>query len=276
MATLVAAAIGLLVGPWLRLAIDQVPPRRPLLRRRGPDDGPAVAPRSLVPVLSWWLAGSPGTVAPVGSPDEAPDGGRETVVRRWRAPAVDLATAVVLGALGYHVDWSADLPAALVFGAAIVVVAVIDIDHYRIPDRVVFPTLAASIVLLAGAAAAEDVPRALVGALSGAVAYFVFLLAFFLVSPSGMGFGDVKLALLLGLHLGWMGSIARTAGGVEHTSTVEALQLVLVGGLFGSVIGSVVGLGALALRGRRAHFPFGPSLCLGALVAVLASEQFPL
>lgn len=272
-AAVVGAALGLLVGPLLRVAIDQVPDRRPLLRRRSPADGEPLQVLDLVPVASWTAPAPAASLVPVGSPDDHPDGGRATVRRRWRAVAIDLSTAVVLALLAARIGPAAHLPALLVFGATVVVVTVIDLDHYRIPDRVVFPSLALSAALLAVAAAVEGLSGALVGAAAGALCYFGFLFVFFLVSPSGMGFGDVKLALLLGLHLGWMGTLTELDGELVAAGVFEAIGLTLIGAFLGSLLGVVVGVVAVALRGRRAHFPFGPALCLGALVAVLFSES---
>jgi leader peptidase (prepilin peptidase)/N-methyltransferase len=269
----IAALAGLAVGPVLRMAIDQVPPRRPVLLRRGPDDGPPVRGAHLTPVLSWRVDDAAATTVPVGSPDDAPDGERPTEVRRWRAPAIDLASAAVAASLAARFGAELELLPFLVWGAALVVVTVIDIDHYRIPDRVVFPTLAVCAALFVVVAVAWEIPDALASAALGAIAYFGFLFVFFVVSPAAMGFGDVKLALLLGLHLGWAGAVERTDEVAVAGSVFDALGLTIFGALIGSVLGSLVGVAMLALRGRRAHFPFGPSLCLGALLAVLFSQQ---
>ena len=266
-----AAVVGLLVGPVLRLAVDRVPGRLPLFGTRPEAVGASVG-RDLSPVVSWWSATTPGVIAPVGSPDDVADGeARATRVRRWRAPAIDLVTAVVFAALASRFGTTAALPAMLVFGAALVTVSVIDVDHYRIPDRVVFPALGLCTVLLAVASLVDDIDGAMVGAAVGAIAYFGFLFIFFLVSPSGMGFGDVKLALLLGLVLGWTGAVQEVDGVLVAGGLVDSFRLVLYGGLAGSVLGSLVGVVVISVRGRRAHFPFGPSLCLGALGVVLLS-----
>ena len=88
--------------------------------------------------------------------------------------------------------------------------------------------------------------------------YFGFLLVVHLAYPRGMGFGDVKLAALMGLYLGWLGS-----------SWVVALSLVLWAMLIGFVVGSVVGIGLLIVRRRNEPMPFAPFLALGTVVVVL-------
>lgn len=269
MIEVVAIVIGLVVGPLVRLAVDRVPDRLPMFGPGGGSDA-GVASRDLAPIVSWWSATTPGIVVPVGSPDDVEEGARrDTAVRRWRAPVIDLVCSATLFVLALAFDVPTAVPALFVFGVALVALSVIDIDHYRLPDRIVFPALGACIVLLAVASLVEGVPGALVGAAVGSVAYFGFLFVFFVVSPSGMGFGDVKLALLLGWVLGWTGAIDAVDGSLVETSVIDSLRLVLLGGLAGSVLGSVVGLAVIAVRGRSAHFPFGPSLCLGALVVVV-------
>ena len=261
-AVVAAVLAGIAVGPFLRRLIDQVPGREPILG----------ANRRLVPVTSWFDAEPAGTRVLVGSPDERHDT-TDTVRRRWRAPAIDLGAAALLGVLAHRIGWSWPLPAYLVFGAALAVATVIDIDHYRIPDRIVFPALGLCLPLLALAALLDGLPGALIAAVSGAAAYFAFLFLFFVIWPRGMGFGDVKLALLLGLHLGWAGAVAVIDGETASRGIEWGLQLVLLGALIGSALGAVIGLGMLVVGGRRGAFPFGPALCLGAVLAIVFSSQ---
>lgn len=263
MHVVLAALIGLAVGPFLRRLADQVPDRLPLL------EPPAA---QLVPVASWFAPEPAGTRSYVGSPDDRTvDTG--TVLRRWRAPLIDLGTAALLAVLAGRIGPTAELPAFLVFGASLVVVTVIDIDHFRIPDRITFPTFAVTAALLAVASAVLGEWGGLVAGLVGAAAYFVFLFVFFFVYPRGLGFGDVKLAAVLGLHLGWAGSIVEVDGELVYRGLEYGLPLVLYGALFGSLLGSVLGIGLIAVRGRKSFFPFGPSLCLGAVIAVVASSR---
>ena len=263
MHVVLAALLGLVVGPFVRRLVDRVPDRLPVL------DGEAA---ELVPVVSWFADEPAGTRSFVGSPDDrTPD--TETVTRRWRAPAIDLGTAAVLAVLAARFGASAELAAFLVFGVALVAVTVVDIDHFRIPDRIVFPTLGATVALLAVASAVIGEWGGLVAGLVGGAAYFVFLFVFFFVYPRGMGFGDVKLALVLGLHLGWAGAMVEVDGELLYRGIEYGLPLVLYGALFGSALGSILGIGLVVTRGRKTFFPFGPSLCLGALVAILLSGR---
>ena len=99
-------------------------------------------------------------------------------------------------------------------------------------------------------------------ALAGGALYFGFLFVAHLISPRGMGFGDVKLAALMGLYVGWLGS-----------DYVEALALVLWAMLIGFLSGTVLGVALLVTRRRSRPFPFGPFLALGTVAAIMLSES---
>jgi leader peptidase (prepilin peptidase) / N-methyltransferase len=164
-----------------------------------------------------------------------------------------LTVALSVGlAVRYHDSWV--LPAFLVLAAGLVALAVIDLEHFLLPNRIVYPLAVATLVLLTVAAVGDDAWGAFGRALLGGVVATAALGLLHVISPRSMGFGDVKLAFVLGLVLGWLGW----------------RELVL--GLFcGFLAGAVVGLALIVLRhrGRKDHLPFGPFLALGTLVVVL-------
>jgi leader peptidase (prepilin peptidase)/N-methyltransferase len=241
----VCGLFGLAVGSFLNVVIYRVPRKESVVRPRSrcPGCGTQLAERDNIPVVSWMLLR--GRCRTCG---EAISG---------RYPLVELTTAAlfVAAALRFGLDWV--LPAYLVFFASLVAITFIDLEHYIIPNRVLYPTLFVAIPMLFLAAAAQgewdNVERALIGA----VIAWVFFLVLHLVSPRGMGFGDVRLSFLLGLFLGWLD-----------------LRHVFLGVFFGFLLGSIVGLVLMVLRrrGRRDHIPFGPFLAAGAIVAVLAGS----
>jgi leader peptidase (prepilin peptidase)/N-methyltransferase len=108
----------------------------------------------------------------------------------------------------------------------------------------------------------EGAPSQITYALVGGLIYFGFLLVVHLISPRGMGFGDVKLAAVLGLWLGWLAPDSFTS-----------FRLVLWAVLVGFVLGSIIGIALWAARGRNAAIPFGPFLALGALIVILTSTN---
>ena len=146
---------------------------------------------------------------------------------------------------------------ALVPFLGLVVVAValswIDLRERRLPNRIVLPAIAASVPLLLGAAVLDgDLARWLT-ALAGGAALFVLYLVLALVSPRGMGMGDVKLAALVGLFAGYLG---------WATLVVAAFAGFLVGGL-----AALVGIAA-GMATRTTAIPFGPWMLVGLWLAV--------
>ena len=226
-----SALVGLAVGPYVNLVVDRGP------RRASP------VPAPYEPATAWrygLLFGRAGRVA------RAPDGRRRLLV--------DLATAALFAAAALRLgpDWS--LPAFCLFLAALLAISVIDVELHLVPNRVVYPTLYAGSALLALAAFLGDDGDRLASAALGGLVGFAILLAIHAAYPAGMGFGDVRLAGLVGAFLGWLG--------LGHV--VTALFL-------GFLSSSVVSVGLIAARraNRRSPIPFGPFLGFGALVALL-------
>ena len=240
-----AALFGLLVGSFLNVVIHRVPLRQSVVSPRSscPGCGTTLAERDNVPVLSWLLLR--GRCRTCGMRISS------------RYPLVEVATAGLFAAAALRLgaDWA--LPAFCLFFAALLAVALIDLDHFIVPNRIVFPMLAISLPLLALAALLEGELRPLVTAVVGALIASNGLLVINLISPRGMGMGDVKLALLLGLFLGWLG-LAHVALGL------------FLGFLFGAVGGVL--LIALGIKTRRDPVPFAPFLAAGTVVAVLAGD----
>lgn len=180
----------------------------------------------------------------------------------WRSPDVGwitLAAVVLFGAVGLRFgdDWA--VPAYLVFTACLVVITVTDLRLFLIPNRIIYPTVLASIVLLTAAAALGDDWYAWRRAAIGGVLAWLALLIVHLINPRGMAFGDVRLAGVIGVYTGWI-----SAGHV------------FLGLFTGFLAGAVVG-GTLILtkrRGAKDPVPFGPFLAFGAMFAVLLGQPF--
>lgn len=179
--------------------------------------------------------------------------------RAVRPPVLELVSSAVLVLVGLRFGWSPDLPAWVWFAAVGLLLAVIDLREQLLPNRVLLPGTVVTAALLALAAALDDGWPDLLRALLAGAAAFVVLLAMALLAPSGLGMGDVKLAALLGLVLGWFGWPA-----------------VLLGFFLGFALQAVLGLALLATRraGRRTELPFGPALLTGALLAVLLAGDW--
>jgi leader peptidase (prepilin peptidase)/N-methyltransferase len=169
-----------------------------------------------------------------------------------RTPTAAIVTALLfaLTPLAVDVDWV--LPAYLWFVAVTVTLTLTDIDTKLIPNRILFPGTVIGLVLLLGGAIVEDGP--LVRPLAGGVIYFLLLLVLALIARGGFGFGDVKLAFLLGLF---------TAYQSWETLIVAAFAAFLLGGLVSAI------LVVFRIRSRKDSIPFGPYLVAGAYLAIV-------
>jgi leader peptidase (prepilin peptidase)/N-methyltransferase len=180
-----------------------------------------------------------------------------------RYPAVELATAAAFALVGWWAlqprpdgAWpprEAALPALLYLAAVSIALAVIDIDTFRLPFWIVAPSYPVAAVLLAVASlTARDGGSVLRMLLGGAALWGVYRLLH-AVYPGGMGYGDVRLAGVLGLYLGWLG-----------------WGTLVVGGFLGFLTGAVGGLAVVALRrgGLKTSIPYGPYMLAGAWLAI--------
>ena len=235
--------VGLIVGSFLNVVIWRVPRGESIVSPPShcPGCDRPVRPRDNIPVISWLLLR--GKCRDCGEPISA------------RYPLVEAGTAAVFVVLGLRIGAHADLPAFLYLGAIGVALALIDLDVKRLPNAIVLPSYGVAAILLGAAAIAQHDAGAYVRAVLGMVALFGFYFLLVFIYPAGMGFGDVKLAGVLGIYLGWLGWAE-----------------VITGGFLGFLFGGAVGVGLMMLRraGRKSQIPFGPFMLAGALVAILA------
>ena len=239
--------LGLAIGSFLNVVIHRVPLKLSLSRppSRCPDCEHPIRPRHNVPVLGWLMLR--GRCADCASPIAA------------RYPLVELATAALFVAVTLqlaHLQLLAALPAYLFFAAIGIGLAVIDLDVKRLPNAIVLPSYPVAAVLLTLAALIDGDPSALLRAAIGGLGLYALYFALAFAYPAGMGFGDVKLAGIIGAMLGYISYQAWAVG---------AFAAFLTGGLVGVVV--------IASRrgGRKTALPFGPFMIVGALIAVFAS-----
>lgn len=192
---------------------------------------------------------------------DAPESAAWSLRASWIEPIkrrpvpVALLSAAVLTALSWRIGPRPELPAFLWMGLAGTLLGVVDADLKRLPEPLTLPSYAAGVTLLGAAAAAGADGGRFVHALLGMAALGAFFgVQWFLLPAGTLGFGDVTLAGLLGLYLGWLGWRAWFLG---MTATFA--------------IAAVVSLTLMATRraGRGTQIPYGPFLLAGALAAVL-------
>lgn len=169
---------------------------------------------------------------------------------------LEVATAGVLALVFGRFGGQADMLAFGFVGAIGVALAMIDIAVQRLPDALTLPAYPVLTVLLAGAALLGHDGAALVRSLLGGLALAALYLLLALIRPGQMGGGDIKLAGLAGLALGWLGWPALIAGAA-----------------LGFVLSALASLVLLAARRITLHsaISFGPFLLAGALLAMLGS-----
>ena len=251
-----AFMIGTSVGSFVNVVADRLPAGGSLVRPGShcPACQTHLRTIDLVPVLSWlWLRGRCRTCA---------------AAIPGRLPLVEAGTGLLFALALASYGLSAAFAAAAVILGLLVAIAIIDIEHGLILDKIVLPASVAALLMaplwpLVGVEREFfrgffDWPgsiESLTSSLAGGVAGFGFFLAIALLRPGGMGGGDVKLAGLLGLLLGLAGVIIAVWAAV--------------------VVGGVVAAALLLLRkrGRKSEMPFGPFLAGGAAVALLAGAE---
>ena len=163
-------------------------------------------------------------------------------------PAVELLTALLVGASFLAFGWSGESFVAAFFCATLVTVSATDLSHRIVPNVVVLP--AAVLVLVAMTVLEPSVEWAL-GAFGAALFLFLAALAY----PKGMGMGDVKLALLLGAMLG------RTA------------PVALMLGMLAALVPSIVLFVRHGSAARKMAIPLAPFLSLGGIVALFFGDE---
>ena len=259
--TVACAVLGLLVGSVLNVVVARVPAGESVVSpaSRCPRCGAPIAPRDNVPVLGWLLLRSRARCC----------GTRISV----RYPLVEAGSAAAFGWTGHWVaghaaspDWPLHghdlahpaavtaLVAMLYLVAAGIALALIDIDTFRLPFWIVVPSWYVAGVLLVGAALLAGNPAAAVRAVLGGLALWVFFRLMHALYEKGMGYGDVRLAGLLGGYLAWLG-----------------WDVLVVGAFAGFFVGAVGGVAAILLKGAglKSAIPYGPYMILGAWLGLV-------
>jgi leader peptidase (prepilin peptidase)/N-methyltransferase len=226
---------GLAIGSFLNVVAARLPERRSLLHPRSAC-GACAAPIAWydnVPLLSYAVL----------------RGRCRSCVARISPlyPAVELATAALLVACVVAFGLTLHAAAAAIFCAALVVITATDLTHRIVPNRVVLPAAGVVVVLMTAWEPSVEWTAAGLGA-----SFFMLLVA--LAYPGGMGMGDVKLALLMGVALG--------------RAVVVALPL----GMLFAIVPAIFLFARYGSGARKMAIPFAPFLALGSVVALFAGD----
>ncbi|MDI6791287.1 MAG: prepilin peptidase [bacterium] len=240
---------GTIVGSFLNVCIYRLPRNQSIVKPRRshcPNCGETIKAVENIPLISFlWLKGK---CCYCGAGIS------------WRYPAVELLTGLIYLLVGWKLGLSYYLVFPLFFVSALIAITFIDLEHFLILDKITYPSI---IIGLLATKIPGQTPDwqisfwpALIGmVVGGGAIYFLLVISPFIFGKEGMGGGDVKLAALMGVFLGW--------------------QKVFLALFFGAAIGSVVGLSLIGLgRAKRGEYiPFGPFLALGALVVLLQGDE---
>ena len=248
----IALAVGLLVGSFLNVCIFRVPRGGSVVSPRSscPACGHAIRAWENIPIISYlWLAGKCGGCrAPIS----------------WVYPLVEALTGTLFLLLFLKFDLSPPLFVNVFFFCALVVLVFIDLHERILPDVITLGGAAAGILLSPFQAdeilMASDVPWKLLaslvgGFLGGGVLWLVAFAYFKIKKIEGMGFGDIKMMLMVGTFLGW--------------------RLTWLTIFLGSALGALIGGGFMLMmgKGKRYELPFGSFLGVGAVLATLYGMQ---
>lgn len=230
---IVAGLLGLLVGSFLNVVAARVPRGKSIVHPGSacPHCEHPVRPRDNIPLVSWLILRG-----------KCRDCGAKI---SGRYPAIEALTGLLWAAAVLRFGLTAQAGVMIVLLSALVVLSAIDLEHRLLPNVIVLPMAVA--VFVAQLVISPERWLELALAALGAAGY-LYLAA--LLKPGGMGMGDVKFALLLGVGLG---------------ATVAVAMLI------GIILAAGVGIAIIAARGaagRKVRIPLAPYLSTGAVIAV--------
>jgi leader peptidase (prepilin peptidase)/N-methyltransferase len=254
-AVALAGVGGLVFGSFLNVVVHRVPRQESIVRpgSRCPSCGHELSAADNIPVISWLLLKGRCRYcrAPISARYPA---GELLTAAVWMLAVLRRDQLVPPGTTNGQ-DWQ--LLAFLPFLWVLVALSLIDLEHKILPNKIVYPSVVLGVPLLAITAATgpglDPWVRALLAGVAGAGGFLIVAL----ISPAGMGMGDVKLAGLIGLFLGYLG------WGRLVVSFFAAFA-----------IGAVVGIALMVAgkAGRKTAIPFGPFMALGAVISALAGQ----
>jgi leader peptidase (prepilin peptidase)/N-methyltransferase len=230
--------LGLAVGSFLNVCIDRLPAKKSLAYPPSHCDAchHPLSVKDLIPVFSYlWLRGKCRYC-----------GARIPVRVFW----VELGTGVLFAILFWLYGLTIQFPIIAFYSCVLLVLAVIDLKHKLLLNIIIYPTIVIAFII--------DIFRPEIGIINGIIGGaigFAILLIPALVSRTGMGWGDVKMAGLIGLMTGLPRVFVAILGGI------------ILGGL------AAILLIAIKKKGRKDMIPFGPFLTLATLVALVYGDQ---
>jgi len=238
---IIFAILGLEVGSFLNVCIDRLPQNKSIVFPASHCEAcqHKLAAKDLIPVFSYLRLRGRCRYCQASVP--------------WRLLWVEIATGVVFALLAWNYGLNPALGIMIFYACLFTVIFVIDLEHGLILNKVVYPSLVVALLLAL-------LPRLWLtqwivtgianAAIGGAIGFALFLLIA-VISRGGMGWGDVKLAGLIGLATGF--------------------PLVFLSIIMGAILGGIVAVAMVIAKKkqRRQTIPFGPFLAVAAMITLL-------
>lgn len=236
--------LGTAIGSFLNVCIDRIPAGKSLVSPPSHCDacGHRLSVKDLIPVFSYLWLHRHCRYCQATIP--------------WRLFWVELGSGLLLAFIYWQYGLSADFAITAAYGYLFIVLGVIDLEHKLILNKIVYPAMVVAVIISILKLLPQSGiiplpwPEAVNGVIGGGVG-FVFLLIPALIYRGGMGWGDVKMAALIGL--------------------VTGFPLVIVSLLMGIILGGLVAgiLLLLKKKKRKEPIPFGPFLAVATIVTLL-------
>ncbi|MBN1367910.1 MAG: prepilin peptidase [Dehalococcoidales bacterium] len=230
--------IGLVIASFLNVCADRLPTDKSIVKPPSHCDScnRRLSAKDLIPIFSYLFAAGKCRYC----------GARISI----RVLLVEIGTGIIFGLLFWRFGLSPAFGIGALYSCIFILILVTDYEHGLILNKVIYPSLIIALVITLVMSAVFSAWQITINSLIGGAGGFVLFFLIVIISRGGMGFGDVKMAALIGLALGW--------------------QSGLVGILIGILLGGIVAIVLLILKmkGRKQAIPFGPFLSIGAIIAL--------
>jgi leader peptidase (prepilin peptidase) / N-methyltransferase len=241
---IIFGCIGAVFGSFINVCVDRLPAGQSLITPPSHCDGcqRRLSALELVPIFSYILLR--GRCRRCGT----------RIPRRvlW----VELGCGLFTAFLFWYKGLTLDFVFITFYSYIFIVIALIDLQHKLILNKIVYPSVIVALIIApffikAGLVHHNIIDHGIINALIGGAAGSLFLFIPALISPGGMGIGDVKMAVLIGLVTGFGEVFVAILGGI------------ILGGLTAIIL-----LG-FRIKKRKDVIPFGPFLSIATIVTLL-------
>jgi leader peptidase (prepilin peptidase)/N-methyltransferase len=235
--------LGLVIASFLNVCADRLPANKSIIKPPSHCDScnRRLSVKDLIPVFSYFFARGKCRYCGARIP--------------LRVILVEIITGALFGFLFWRFGLSPAFGIGCFYSCIFILILITDLEHGLILNKIIYPALIAALIINLIFSAITPAWQIIINALIGGAGGFILFLLIVIISRGGMGFGDVKMAGLIGLALGWQ----------------EGLVAILIGVILGGLVAIV--LLASKIKRRKQAIPFGPFLSIGAIIALLYGQE---